>query len=463
MFIRPALLSAVLALLPANAGPPPDPRVFLEAGPGPSATATFTACVEALEQWAGPGIPDWLVHSAAFSYRARRPRFDAAGMPVLGPDGEPACELAPQSGRVFFPPTWRVPFGRQLPLVVYNHFTSLQKDAVPSEFGGHEWLFGAAAALYYGLAVAMPDLPGMGADRLAYHPFCHAQSLAYGVLDGIPAMRDVFDEDPWLVAGGYGWDGRVFALGYSEGAYTTLACAREFATHEAAYLARGIDLTGAVCMAGPYDLSGQGRAGIIWPPAGHRFDFLMPYLLVAWNHIYGPRLEVRDAFAAPLLEAREDGDILGWMDGSMDAFAMGDRIARRLGRPRDQLTCRDLLNPDWVARELDDPGYATGSLRPLLEANDLHRGWTPNRPILFCQSTVDPDVPYQQSVAAMGYLGAELLKAGRDPGRLLRLMPIGNGAGHLAAISSALPTGFRWIYDGMPMAGTSATLRSETP
>ena len=255
----------------------------------------------------------------------------------------------------------------------------------------------------------------------------------------------------------------MFALGYSEGAYTALAAAREFATREAAYLARGIDLTGAVCMAGPYDLSGLGRAGVIWPPAGHRFDFLMPYLLVAWHRIYGPRLDVRAAFAAPLLEDRGDGGILDWMDGSLDAFAMGDRVARRLGRPRDQLTCRDLLNPAWVARELDDPGYATGSLRPLLEANDLHRGWTPNRPILFCHSTADPDVPYQQSVAAMGYLGAGLLKAGRAPDPLLRLMPIGNGAGHLAAIATALPMGFRWIYDGMPMAGTSAKVKTGTP
>ena len=464
MSIRPALLGAALALVPARATPPPEPRAFLEAGPGPSAFTTVATCVEALEQWAGPELPDWLVHSAAFTYPARRPRFDAAGAPVLAEDGQPACEQVAQSGRIFYPPTWRVPFGRDLPLVVYAHFTSLQKDAVPSQFGGHEWLFGAAAALYYGLAVAMPDLPGMGMDRRHYHPFCHGQSLAYSTLDGVPAMRAMFGQDPYLVAGGYGWDGRVFVLGYSEGAYTALAAARDFARNEARYLARGIDLTGAVCMAGPYDLSGLARDGVVWPSAGHAFDFLMPYLLVAWNRIYGPRVDLRAAFAPALLEPREDGTILDWTDGSMDAFAMGDRIARRLGLPRDKVTFRDLLDPAWTARELDDPGFATGSLRPLMEANDLHRGWTPNRPILFCHSPADVDVPFQQSVAAVGWLGTELLKAGREPGSLLRLMPIEAGRpgpGHLAAIAYALPMGFRWIYDGMPM-GTSPAPGSGT-
>jgi len=465
MSIRPALLGAALALIPARATPPPEPRTFLEAAPGPSAFTTFAACVEALEQWAGPELPDWLVHSAAFTYSARRPRYDPAGAPVLDAGGQPACDPVSQSGRIFYPPTWRVPFGRELPLVVYAHFTSLRKDEVPSNFGGHEWLFGAAAALYYGFAVAMPDLPGMGLDRRDYHPFCHAESLAYSALDGIPAMRAVNRQDPWLVAGGYGWDGRVFVLGYSEGAYTALAAARDFARNEAGYQARGIDLTGAVCMAGPYDLSGLGRAGVVWPSAGHAFDFLMPYLVVGWHAIYGPRVDPRAAFAPALLEARDDGMILDWMDGSLDAFAMGDRVARRLGRPRDQVTFRDLLDPEWMARELDDPGYATGSLRPLLEANDLHRGWTPNRPILFCHSPADADVPFQQSVAAMGWLGAELLKAGREPGQRLRLIPIGGGPpglGHLAAIAFALPTGFRWIYDGMPM-GTSPGVGSGIP
>jgi hypothetical protein len=69
----------------------------------------------------------------------------------------------------------------------------------------------------------MPDLPGAGANANQYHPFCHGKSLAHAILDGIPAMQAMFRQDPYLVSGGYAWDGRLFLLGCSEGAYAPVA------------------------------------------------------------------------------------------------------------------------------------------------------------------------------------------------------------------------------------------------
>jgi len=438
----------------APQGRPAPPQAFLAAFPGPSVLATFANCVNYLEAWAGPELPDWVVHSSVFTYTARQPRFDAGGRPVLGLDGRQATVPSPQSGRIFYPPTWRLPFQRALPLVVYPHFTAPRKLSAPSQFGGHEWLFGAAAALYYGFAVAMPDLPGMGADAAHYHPFCHGRSLAYATVDGIPAMRARFAEDPYLVGGGYAWDGRLFVMGYSEGAYTALATVRELEAHAADYAAQGgFTLTGSACMAGPFDLSGLARDESVRPGAGSDLCFFLPYLLMAYHHVYGPRLDPRQAFAPALLEEREDGNILTWLDGNLDGFTVNDLIARRLGKPAYRLAFREMLNPAWVARELDDPAYETSTLHDLLRDNDLHRGWTPTKPILFWHSPADDDVSFQQTVSTMGHLGAQILRAGGDPSRLLVLRPIGTadlGLTHIQGIPFAMAMAFDWFYHGMP-------------
>jgi len=460
MHALPSLLRAVglaLALALPGPGSPPDrplpPQTFLAPGTGPFALQSFAACLEYLERLAGPNIPEWVLHSSLIRYSARSPRYDPQGRPLLDKAGRQICEQVAQTGRVFFPPTWRVPFQRDLPLVVYAHATTMKKHAVASEFGGHEWLLGAAAALYYGFAVAMPDQPGMGGDAGHYHPFCHAKSLAYATLDGIPAAADLFAQDPYLVSGGYSWNGKLYLVGYSEGAYTALASVKELEGHAAEYAAKGIALTGSACMAGPFDLSGLTRADIINPLREYAHSFYLPYIVRAYHEIYGQVLDPREAFAPVLLETREDGDLIQWTDGTLDGLEVGDRIGRRLGVAGNLVIFRSILNPLWLARELDDPAYETSAVHRILVENDLHRGWTPTRPILFSQSPVDQDLPFQNTLATIGYLGAEIYKNGGDPAKLLVSIPIGDcrdGITHIEGALVAMPTAFNWIYYGMP-------------
>jgi hypothetical protein len=105
-----------------------------------------------------------------------------------------------------------------------------------------------------------------------------------------------------------------------------------------------------------------------------------------------------------------------------------------------------------VARELDDPAYLTSAAHRILQENDLNRGWTPTQPILFCHSPMDDDVDFQQTVSTMDFLGAEILKAGGDPGKLLTLKPIGDCRDritHVAAIPKALAMAFHWIHQSL--------------
>ena len=433
----PALVQAVL---PTRLG---DPATW----------STFGQCLDYVERWVGRGLPDWVLHSAIINYPTRKPLYDRSGSPLLDGAGRQRCEAVQVSGRVFFPPSWRLlGRSRRLPLVLYTHATMLEKAHVPTEFGGHEWAIGAAAALYYGFAVAMPDLPGMGADAQAYHSFCHAKSLAYSTLDALPALERLVAEDPYLAQRNYGWDGRLYLMGYSEGAYAALAAVKELETHPGDY-AGAFTLKGSACMAGPFDLSGTTRAQIIDPGKPFAHGFYLPYVIMAYGSIYGDLMDPRQAFAPALLEQREDGNVIQWVDGCTDGLEVDALIGRRLGVPGDAVVLRSILNPAWLARELDDPAYATSPVHKLLMENDLHAGWRPTRPILFCQSPADQDVFIQNTYRTMVGLGAEIRAAGGDPGQLLAFLPLGEASDRIDHVQGALvavPAAFNWIYSGTP-------------
>jgi hypothetical protein len=454
--------SLPLALALALAGP--APAQALRPGPtlrpvtlptrfgDPATWSTFNQCMELVEGWIGRSLPDWLIHSTVFTYPTRRPLYDRQGDPRLDAEGRQLTTPVVQSGRVFFPPAWRVSAKPRLPLVMYPHATMLGKTHVPSQFGGHEWVLGAAAALYYGWAVVMPDQPGMGGDGTTYHTFCHAKSLAYSLVDALPAVAGLVRSDPYLAQRDYGWEGSLYLVGYSEGAYTALAAAKELETHPADE--GTFTLKGSACMAGPFDLSDTIRHEIIAKDRPFAHPFYLPYVIRAYASIYGDLLAPSEVFAPALLEIREDGDILQWTDGCRDGLEVDALIGRRLGVRGDRVVLRDTLNPDWVARELDDPAYATSSVHKLLLENDLSGGWRPTRPILFCQSPADQDVPIKNTLRTMADLGAEIRKAGDDPARLLAFLPIGRAqdrVGHVEAALVAVPAAFNWIYSGLPM------------
>ena len=133
---------------------------------------------------------------------------------------------------------------------------------------------------------------------------------------------------------------------------------------------------------------------------------------------------------------------------------MDDLIAGRLAMPADAVVLRQVLNPAWLARELDDPAYATSAIRKLLVENDLCRGWRPTRPILFGQSAADRDVPIENTVTTLAALGMEIRKAGGDPASLLAFLPLGREADRISHVEGALlaiPAAFNWIYDGTPV------------
>ena len=219
--------------------------------------------------------------------------------------------------------------------------------------------------------------------------------------------------------------------------------------------------TGSACMAGPFDLSGAMRATFIDPLTRYPRPCYLPYFVRGYHAVYGPRLDPLAVFAPILLEAGADGDVLTWTDGAQDGLVVDGELGRRLGMPPDAVNLRVMFNPPWLAEQLDDPAYAASTVHALLAENDLYAGWRPTRPILFCHSPDDMNIPYANTLTVDG-LGREIRAAGGDPAELLFLLPIGRPGDHIAHTEGALiaiPSAFAWFYFGMPDPGAFAGLR----
>jgi hypothetical protein len=409
---------------------------------------SFLDCANFLEGWAGLGIPEWVVPTRVLSYTARKPLYDALGQPLLDDEGEMRCGRVHLSGRVFFPPAWRARRAGPLPVVIYTHGTCLRKDAVPSNFGGHEWIAGAAAAAYYGMVVVMPDLPGMGGDSCSYHPYCHRRSLAYALVDALPEVRRMLQEDSGLQGGDYRWDPRLFLMGYSEGGYASLAAAQELEAHaQRVRTDTGFVLAGTVCIGAPYDLSRITLRTFLGPtPSTH--CFYLPYMVLGYQSVYGRLFDPLEILAPVILESRTDGNVLQWAAGGLDLVPVDEALKRRMGMASRQVVLRRLFNQAWVTTNLERPDLFETPLGKVLRENDLLEGWAPTRPILFAHSPDDGDVPLENATHAMGTLSQAVRQEGRDPSSLLELRLLGEpgqGVGHVASVGPGLVLALRQI------------------
>jgi hypothetical protein len=446
--------------LPGPTEPPPVGGELLPGGvPGARAVLeptdflghSFQYYLQILEQWVGREVPEAIVHSTPMAYTCRRPVYDGDGRAVLDARGRPLTTLAAQTGRLFLPARAS---RRDLPLVVFVHATTVQRRNVASNFQGAEWIMGAAAAAFYGIAVAMPDLPGLGGDTTAYHPFCHATSVAYAVVDAVPAAVRLFDADEHARDQGFRWNGRLHLLGYSSGGFGALAAAREIEAHPKEYRAsHGFTLAGTAAMGAPFDLSGAMRELLLDPVRLYPLPYFVPHMILGFHSVYGRAVDPAEILAPVLLEPREDGNILEWVGGLMDAMEARERIGRRLGAPAGAVNLRSLLNPVWVERQLAEPGYRTGVLRRLLEENDVSKGWTPTKPILLVDFPNDDCVPNANNLAAYANLSGAIDRAGGDPRDLLVLRHLcvpDLGITHITGALVAIPTAFQWFDAGMP-------------
>lgn len=221
-----------------------------------------------------------------------------------------------------------------------------------------------------GYAVVATDYLGFAKSKYSFHPYLHADSEASTVIDSLRAARQA--------AGtvGASLSGKVMFTGYSAGGHASMAAQRAAERDNA----KEFNVVGGAHLAGPYNLSGS----LQLPQAIAGVQFFVPFLVTAWQKIYGDVYkDVKTAFKAPYA-----ANIENLLPSPTLTYTTLITSGALPGGTPDQ--ARDaLFQPDFLQDARTNPNNA---LYLDAKKNDLF-GWTPKAPVLLCGGAGDPTVP----------------------------------------------------------------------
>ncbi|MBL9174027.1 MAG: hypothetical protein JNL10_10875 [Verrucomicrobiales bacterium] len=261
-----------------------------------------------------------------------------------------------------------VGFEGPLPMVSYQHGTSVAREDVPSRLNTEGFLGVLFASSGY--VAVLPDYLGLG-DSPGFPPFHHADSEATAVVDMLRACRN------WCASNGVVLKDRLFLTGYSQGGHATLAALREIESRHA----DEFRITACAAGGGAYDLSGTTTADAL---SGRSLPnpYYFVYLLAAYRDVYGLPEYLGLPYSKtvpPLLDGTHDGETLNAILPSDPTLTLAPGV-------RDEF----VSNPNHP-------------FRVALRRNDL-LDWTPRSPLRLYQCRNDRDVlPANATVAQASF------------------------------------------------------------
>ncbi|RAP33720.1 hypothetical protein DID75_01465 [Candidatus Marinamargulisbacteria bacterium SCGC AG-410-N11] len=252
-----------------------------------------------------------------------------------------------------------------LPIVVINPGTRYLK----SEDSNY-----SSRTLYAssGYIAVSPHYIGYGVSGIP-HPYLHAKTLAFTVIDMIRATKQLMIEKNIL------HNGQIFMTGYSEGGYATMAAAKvieESLGHE-------IQLTAIAPNAGSFDMSSLVQtilnSSMIYPhPAA------IPFLVFSYNDIYDLENQV-----GPILRA----DVK-----KIKPMYNGQYTRTEINRQLPDVPVM-MFTESFVQKVR---GGEVGLVTAVLKENDVYR-WTPKVKVRMHHCISDIEVSYQHSKTALNY------------------------------------------------------------
>ena len=321
------------------------------------------------------------------------------------------------------------------PVVLYAHGTSAEKsyniaNLSSSNTTAGEGVLLAAVFAAQGYVVVAPNYAGYDTSSLSYHPYLVGDQQSHEMIDALTAARSAFS-----VVGASG-SNKLFITGYSQGGYVALATVR-------AMQSKGISVTAAAPMSGPYALSSFADAifmGEVNGGAPVNFTLLISGYQRSYGNVYGsptdvfsPQYATNIASLLPTTTTRSDLYAQGLLPQSAlfsntppapqyasltpattpanlaPAFAQGFgpsplvTNAYRLSYLQDAQAHPDGGFPTTTS---DMPPSSPGNaLRQDIAKNDL-RNFNPSAPVLLCGGDSDPQVFYLNTQLMQGYWAA---------------------------------------------------------
>ena len=259
------------------------------------------------------------------------------------------------------------------PLVAYAKGTDVQKPRTLANPLDSET--GLLAAMYagQGYAVVATDYLGFAKSNYSYHPYLHADSEATSVIDSIRAARNAVSSQ------GGSLNGKVMLTGYSQGGHASMAAHREIEKN----LSGEIKVVAGAHLAGPYNLSGSMK----FPDAIAGYQFFVPYLVTAWQKIYGNLYSnVNDAFKAPYAAGIES--LLPNPTLNYTTLVTTGKLPGINGETPNQ--ARDALFQTAFSSDIltnpNNPTFLAAKKNDLLD-------WSPKSQTMLCSGSGDPTVP----------------------------------------------------------------------
>jgi pimeloyl-ACP methyl ester carboxylesterase len=263
--------------------------------------------------------------------------------------------------------------GVAAPLVAYAKGPDVQKPRTLANPADSET--GLLAAMYagQGYAVVATDYLGFAKSTYSFHPYLHADSEATSVIDSIRAARQA------IPSMGGSLNGKVMLTGYSQGGHASMAAHREIEKS----LSSEINVVAGAHLAGPYNLSGSMKL----PDAIAGYQFFVPYLITAWQKIYGNLYSnVSDAFKSPYANGIES--LLPSATLNYTTLVTSGKLPGINGETPNQ--ARDALFQSSFSSDIltnpNNPTFLAAQKNDLLD-------WSPKSQTMLCSGSGDPTVP----------------------------------------------------------------------
>jgi len=292
----------------------------------------------------------------------------------VGNDGQPR-QL---SGLIMYPYRVSQPFHQyNVPIISFNHATQPLRELAPSRWGitedqskFAEVLIAAGLALKNQWMIIMPDYQGMGDDVSELHPFCNKNLLGKAIADLCAktiAYLGSKDNNTNCI-----WNNKLFLMGFSEGGFTTMAGLRELET-------RGTNVSGAVCLNGPYDLTGT-MLPLMLNGQPFPVPYFLPYMILGYNAVpangtsFSPDVAIKDQYRADLIKV-------------MDGNHSGTEIQAKM--PSSKIL-REIFTPAFI----DSLNNPNSSQFKILYENNTWINWTPKTKMFVAHGMNDDCVTY---------------------------------------------------------------------
>ena len=270
-----------------------------------------------------------------------------------------------------------------LGLALYNHFTIYRADECPTKGKLDIQRLLARSRLI----TISPDYYGLGISEKYHQAYCISSANAQSSVDALLAAKKL------LTRMGYKWDDRLFNLGYSQGAHTSMGVVRLVDTKYP-----DIHITQTYAGAGSYDIPETYRQFISYTLAGMPSTVIS--VLLAYNEYAQLGIPREEMFVEPVLS-------------HIDEWILSKRYKRE---EIDSLIGTQTLTGYIAPTLLDTNTSVSQKVISALDNDNLCKNWTPRRDekIYLFHNTQDITVPVENTtnlyryLTSMGVSGTEI-------------------------------------------------------